>query len=113
MLHDERLEDLSMRIIAGSGAARARAFEAIALAKSGGFGAARAKLAEAAEASRQAHDSHSALLQMDARGEVPGADLLLVHAQDHWMAATLALELITEMIGMLETFGVREKGMNR
>lgn len=103
MVNDERLEDLAMNIIANAGASRGASFEALAAAKKGEFPSAKEKLSAAAEFSHKAHEAHSQLLKLDAKGEVPQVDLLLSHAQDHLMNAALALELITEIIELHQT----------
>lgn len=102
MVDNEKIEDLSMLIIANAGAARSGAFAALGDAKQGRYTAAREKLAEAQNYSQQAHAAHSELLKLDAKGEVECVDLLMSHAQDHLMNAALALELITEIIGLYE-----------
>ena len=87
----EALEEISMLIIANSGAARSAAFEALQAAKKKDFAQAD-QLMESAEKSLQtAHEAHRKLLQMDAKG-------LLCHAQDHLMGSALAGDLIKEMI---------------
>ena len=94
----EKLEEISMMIIANSGAARSSAFAALAEAKKGNFEEADALLKSAEESLQVAHESHRELLKMDASGEVEKVSILLCHAQDHLMGSTLAEELIGEMI---------------
>ena len=65
----EALEEISMLIIANSGAARSAAFEALQAAKKKDFAQAD-QLMESAEKSLQtAHEAHRKLLQMDAKGK--------------------------------------------
>ena len=81
----EKLEEISMMIIANSGEARSLA--------------AAEELMEKASASMQtAHESHRELLQLDASGQVERVSILLCHAQDHLMGSALATDLIKEMI---------------
>lgn len=94
----EKLEEISMMIIANSGAARSGAFEALAEAKKGDFAAADRLLKTAEEHLQMAHESHRELLKMDASGEVDRVSILLCHAQDHLMGSALAGDLIKEMI---------------
>jgi len=98
MINDERLEDIAMRIIANAGAARANAFDALSEAKKGDFDKAQALIVSCREFSHLAQTAHRELLQMDAKGEVPATDILLTHAQDHFMMATLAEEMAAEFI---------------
>ena len=94
----EKLEEISMMIIANSGAARSAAFAALAEAKKGNFDAADGLMASAAESLQTAHESHRELLKMDATGEVDKVSILLCHAQDHLMGSALAGDLIKELI---------------
>lgn len=94
----EKLEEISMMIIANSGAARSNAFKALAEAKQGNFTAADELLEAADEKLQIAHESHRELLKMDASGEVDRVSILLCHAQDHLMGSALAGDLIREMI---------------
>ena len=105
MLGNEKLEDLAMMIIANAGASRGAAFEALALAKRNEFDQARDKLRESERYGEEAHDAHSQLLKLDAKGEVSQVDLLLSHSQDHLMNAQLARELIIEIIGLYKIIG--------
>lgn len=94
----EKLEEISMMIIANSGAARSSAFAALAEAKKGNFAEADELLKAADEKLQIAHESHRELLKMDASGEVDRVSILLCHAQDHLMGSALAGDLIREMI---------------
>lgn len=96
----EKLEEISMMIIANSGTARSGYFGALAEAKKGNFEAAAEMLKSADESLQVAHESHRELLRMDATGEVQGASILLMHAQDHLMGSALAGDLIKEMIDL-------------
>lgn len=96
----EKLEEISMMIIANSGAARSSSFAALNEAKQGNFQEAE-ELLKSADASLQiAHESHRELLKMDATGEVDKVGILLCHAQDHLMGSDLAEDLIKEMIDL-------------
>ncbi len=94
----EKLEEISMMIIANSGAARSNAFAALAEAKQGRFEAADELLKAAEESLQTAHESHRELLKLDATGEIEKVSILLCHAQDHLMGSALAGDLIKEMI---------------
>ena len=94
----EELEEISMLIIANSGAARSAYFEALESAKCGNFENAALKLDEAEKSLQEAHTAHRKLLQMDAKGEVDKVTVLICHAQDHLMGSALAGDLIKEMI---------------
>ena len=94
----EKLEEISMMIIANSGAARSSSFAALEEAKKGNFEEADELIKKADESLQTAHESHRELLKMDATGEVDKVGILLCHAQDHLMGSALAEDLIKEMI---------------
>lgn len=88
----------SFGIIAAAGEARSDAFRALDAAKAGDFARAAALMAQAEEHLRLAHVAQTELLAKEAAGEHVPVDIMLVHAQDHLMTATLARELIAEII---------------
>lgn len=98
MISDERLEEIAMIIIANAGSARSSAFGALEAARKGDFSSAEELLQQSDTALRQAQDSHRELLQMDALGQVPKVNILLCHTQDHFMMATLARDLTSELV---------------
>lgn len=98
MALSEKLENVAMTIIANAGAARTKAFEALAKAKEHNFEKAQELLESSDEYAHKAHTAHSELLALYAKGEVEQSDILLAHAQDHLMCAVLAKELIAEII---------------
>lgn len=95
---DEKREAIAMRIIAGAGSARSYAFGAIEAARRGQFEHAEQQLQQADESLRDAQEAHRELLQLYAMGEVPQLDVLLSHAQDHFMTAALARDLAGELV---------------
>ncbi|MDO4543169.1 MAG: PTS lactose/cellobiose transporter subunit IIA [Clostridia bacterium] len=99
---NEKLEEIAMTIIANAGASKSTSFAALSKAKGGDFEEAKKLLKAADEAEAEAHKMHSTLLQMFAKGEVKEADILIAHAQDHLMAATLSKELIYELVEVYE-----------
>lgn len=98
----EKLEEISMMIIANSGAARSSAFAALAEAKKGNFAEADILLKQAEESLQIAHESHRELLRLDATGQVDKVGILLCHAQDHLMGSALAGDLIKELIALYQ-----------
>ncbi len=93
-------EMIAMSIIASAGDARSDAFAALAAAKEGNFEEADRLLAEAKEAGVGAHKAQTDLLFAEANGNAPEMNVLLVHAQDHFMTSMLAEELIREIIDL-------------
>ena len=102
MALDKKMEDIAMKIIANSGAARSKAFEALTEAKKGNFSKSKELLESSDNFAREAHKSHSILLTLYANGEFEQSDILISHAQDHLMCAELAKELIAEIIEIRE-----------
>jgi PTS system cellobiose-specific IIA component len=102
MALDKKMEDIAMKIIANAGAARSKAFEALAEAKKGDFVKAKELLKSSDYYAHEAHKTHSTLLTMYANGEFEQSDILISHAQDHLMCAELAKELIVEIIELRE-----------
>lgn len=98
MISDEQREAIAMNIIAGAGSVRSSAFGALEAARRGDFAGAEALLAQAEEALHSAQEAHRELLQLYAQGEVPSLDVLLAHAQDHFMMASLARDLAGELV---------------
>lgn len=93
-------EMIAMGIIASAGDARSYAFGALEEAKKGNFDEADRLLAECKKAGITAHQAQSDLLTAQANGNAPQMDVLLVHAQDHFMTSMLAEELIREIIAL-------------
>ncbi|MCR5668420.1 MAG: PTS lactose/cellobiose transporter subunit IIA [Lachnospiraceae bacterium] len=91
-------EMIAMGIIASAGDARSYAFNALEEAKKGNYDAAEELLKKCKEAGIGAHQSQMDLLTAQANGCAPEMDVLLVHAQDHFMTSMLAEELIREII---------------
>ncbi len=91
-------EMIAMGIIASAGDARSYAFAALEEAKKGNYAEADELLEKCKEAGVGAHQSQMDLLTAQANGNAPEMDVLLVHAQDHFMTSMLAEELIREII---------------
>ncbi len=98
MDENERLEELSMIIIANSGAARSLAYEALKYAKIKEFDKAEQTLVSSEETMKVAHKAHSQLLKADASGEIQKMNSLGIHAQCHIMSSIAVCELIKEMV---------------
>ena len=93
----ERQREAAMEIIAKAGTARSCAFAAIHRAKAFDFAGAAEQLDEAERYAMEAHKVHTELLVREAGGQQTDGGLLVAHAQDHFMMATLAQELTREL----------------
>lgn len=94
------LENVCMKMIANSGEGRSLAFEALRAAKAGEIEEAKNKLSEAEEVLTEAHKAQSDLLFKFCDGGDIQMNVLLVHAQDHFMTSLLAKDLISEIIDL-------------
>lgn len=94
----ERQREAAMEIIAKAGAARSCAFAAIRRAKAFDFAGAEEQLDEAERYAMEAHKVHTELLVREAGGQQTDGGLLVAHAQDHFMMATLAQEMAEEIV---------------
>ena len=96
-MDNQKLETLSMEIIAYAGDARCKAKEALALAKQGNLARADRMMEEADEIFLKAHKAHYRLLQSSANGEI-GQNTLSVHAQCHLTIAECNIDYVKEFI---------------
>lgn len=96
-------EQQIMTIIGAAGASKAKAFGALAKVREHDYEGARAMLVEAKEADLQAHQVQTEIITAALSGsDDSGANLLMVHAQDHYMTSQLARDLIAEMVNIFE-----------
>ncbi|EGQ8194987.1 PTS lactose/cellobiose transporter subunit IIA [Vibrio parahaemolyticus] len=92
-----------MSLITSAGMARSMAMEAFVSARTGDIDTAKALLAEAREASSEAHKIQTELIGMDEGEGKLHVTIVLVHAQDHLMNAMLCIDLATEMVELYRT----------
>jgi len=98
----EGLELVSFQIIAAAGSARSSYVEALQVAKTGDYEAAREMIKQGDEAFTEAHHVHAQLIQKFAGGEQVGADILLIHAEDQVMSAEVLKLMAVEFIELYE-----------
>ncbi|RAK11722.1 PTS system cellobiose-specific IIA component [Halanaerobium saccharolyticum] len=102
-------EEIIFKIITEAGDAKSLAFEALKEARKGDFKKARKKLKKANKNFNNAHDVQTDLISKEANGQKNEVSILMVHAQDHLTSATLAKDLIKEMVKMQEEiFNLKE-----
>ncbi|MEG6567874.1 PTS lactose/cellobiose transporter subunit IIA [Thermoanaerobacterium saccharolyticum] len=106
---DDEISLVSMTIIANSGDARSFAFKALNEAKAGNFEKAEELLSKSEEVAHVAHKAQTELLFKEANGEKQEINVLLVHAQDHFMTSMLAYELIKEIVFLYKKLYDEEK----
>ncbi|WP_282708510.1 PTS lactose/cellobiose transporter subunit IIA [Ligilactobacillus sp. Marseille-Q7487] len=92
-----------MVMISSAGQSKAKAFEALKMVKLGDYEKARKLLQESKDADLEAHKIQTKLIQEEiASGKNNEVNLLVVHAQDHYMTSQLARDLIEELINVFE-----------
>lgn len=96
-IDDYNMVDSSFQIITYAGNARSTAMEALVLSREGKYEEALEKYEEAKADFLKAHQAQTDLLVKNANGTQLIPDILLVHAQDHFIAALVCLELCQEM----------------
>ena len=98
-------EQMVMSIISSAGESKARAFDALKKVQEGDYEAARVALKEARDLDMEAHEAQTQLITAELSGDAdnkPEMSLLLVHAQDHYMCAALARDLIEALTCVFE-----------
>lgn len=110
MREDNPLIPVSMEIIVNAGDARNYAFGAISDAKTGNFGEAERKLAQAEEAIVAAHRAQTDILQAEMGGESHELCILFVHAQDTLMTIRSEVNMAKEFISLYQTVAELRKG---
>ena len=96
----EGLELVSFQIIAAAGSARSSYVEALQAAKNGNFEEAEALIKQGETDFVEAHHVHAELIQKFAGGEDPGANILLIHAEDQVMSAEVLKLMALEFIDL-------------
>lgn len=101
-------EEVVFTIIARSGNSKGYSFQALNAARQGNFNECNELMQKAKNELLEAHHIQTKMIQDEAAGVKQELNLLMVHAQDHLMNASLAKDLIAEMILMY-----REKYNNK
>ncbi len=94
------LEETVFTIISHAGNAKSMCFEALNEARVGNFDKADEFISKAKDELNETHEIQNKMIQNEACGKKQEVSLLLVHAEDHLMAAILSKDLIKEMIEM-------------
>lgn len=100
----EAEQNIIMEMISSAGDSKAKAFEALKKVKTREYDEARKLLAEARKADLAAHQIQTKIISDELSNSdiKPEIGLLMVHAQDHYMTAQLARDLIEELINVFE-----------
>lgn len=94
----EEFENSIFELIMNAGDSKSNSMEAIQEAKKGNFEKADGLLKGASVELGKAHKFQTGLIQDEAAGKSSPISILLIHAQDHFMAAMTVKDLATEMV---------------
>lgn len=94
----EDINNIAFELILYAGNGRSDAMEAIGEAKKGNFDRADELLKFASKELGKSHDIQTKLIQNEASGNGNKLNILLVHAQDHFMNAMTVRDLAIEII---------------
>lgn len=92
----------SMELIFYAGNAKSMAMQSITLAEEGNLTEAKKMLAEANTELHKSHKLQTEMMQSELQGEMIEKSILLIHAQDHFMGATLNCEMAEKFIHLYE-----------
>lgn len=101
----EESEKQVMSLISSSGESRSKAFEALQKVRGKDYDTAHKLLQESKDLDVEAHNIQTAMIQKELSSDNDKTEvtLLMAHAQDHYMTAQLARDLIEEMITIFES----------
>lgn len=95
---DNSIEMACFQMITFVGTARSCYINAIQLAKDGRFEEAEELIKQGDEAFAHGHHSHGEMITQEAKGELTGVGLLMLHAEDQLMSAEGFKIIATEFI---------------
>ena len=101
-MNTEELQVAAFEIILNSGNARSIVHEAFDAMREKNYILAEQKLQEANDELLKAHQAQTDLLQEYASGTEIKIEIIMVHAQDHYMTSQLARDLIEVLIDVFE-----------
>ena len=96
------MEEQIFELISHAGDAKGYAYEALKAAKENKMDKAEELLNKSQEELDMAHNTQTKLIQAEINGEDLKISLLLIHAEDHLMAAISEKSLIKEMIEIIK-----------
>ncbi|WP_244833987.1 PTS lactose/cellobiose transporter subunit IIA [Clostridium sp. BJN0001] len=99
---ENNMEQIVFEIISYAGDSKSNSLLALEAAGNKDFDKADKLIQEASNEILKAHDMHTSLLQKFSSGEKIEMNVLVTHAQDHFMNAILARDLIKQMISIMK-----------
>lgn len=98
----ENLENVLMELVCYAGNAKSMALQAVMKAEDHNMEAAQDQLKKAKEELHKAHTIQTDLMTKEIQGEPVEKSILLIHAQDHFMAANTVIELAERFLKLYE-----------
>lgn len=95
---DDEIYQTAFKIILHAGNSRSKSLMALRKAREGELDSATDLMSQAEDDLNQAHEVQTTLIQAEAAGEKTEPNLIMVHAQDHLVMATVMLDVAMEMI---------------
>ncbi|MCH9266989.1 PTS lactose/cellobiose transporter subunit IIA [Pediococcus acidilactici] len=99
---NEKQLQKAMELIAYAGDSRSQSVTAMTLAEEGKLSEARKKLEEAKKTIHKAHEIQTNWMSAEMNGERIEKSILLIHAQDHFMAADIILIMANKYINLYD-----------
>ncbi|WP_271004671.1 PTS lactose/cellobiose transporter subunit IIA [Listeria seeligeri] len=99
---NDKESQIAMELIFHSGNAKSTAMQAIIKAESDNIAEGKELIKQARKELHEAHAIQTNLMTAEINGEKVEKTILLIHAQDHFMAANLTIDLGERMINLHE-----------
>lgn len=109
---DEKQLQRAMNLIAVAGNARSEAVQAMHLADDAKFDEADEMLEKAKKDLHQAHNVQTEWMSAEMNGEVVEKSILLIHSQDHFIAADIMMTVATPYLGQAKRLHALEAKVN-
>lgn len=96
------MENTLMELVCFAGNAKSMALQAVMKAENNDQGKAKELLQQAKDELHKAHTIQTDLMTKEIQGEEIEKSILLIHAQDHFMAANTVIELAERFLKLYE-----------
>ena len=106
------MEEIVLKIIIHAGNAKSMLYEALDYAKENDFKKADELIENANEEILKAHKVQTELIQKEAGGDKSDISILLIHSQDHFIAADIMMTVATQYLGQAKRLHALEAKVN-
>ncbi|MCT3284129.1 PTS lactose/cellobiose transporter subunit IIA [Lactiplantibacillus pentosus] len=97
---DEKQLERAMQLISVAGNAKSMCIESMSIAEKGNIDDAKAKLSEARKTLHEAHNIQTQWMTDEMNGKKVEKTIMLIHSQDHFMAADIMLTMAEKVINL-------------